>query len=57
MAQVEAPKLVEYVYAAPPADNASVPKLVMYIWAVPGESEDTSNRQGHVYSQIIVRPA
>lgn len=54
--QVEVPKLVEYVLIEPPADNVSVPKLVMYVWAVPGgDTGDTSNKQGHVHTQIIRR--
>lgn len=53
--QVEVSKLNAYINIAPPVDNAAVSKLVMYVWAVPGEGDDTSNRQAHVYSRIIVR--
>lgn len=53
--QAEVPKLVEYVVIAPPADSATVSKLVMYVWATPSDAADTSNRQGHVHTQIIVK--
>ena len=53
--QVEAPKLVKYVVTGSDADEASVTKVTLYLVLVPGEGEDDSNRQGHVYSQIITR--
>jgi hypothetical protein len=54
--QVQVPKLTSYVMTRVPADNVSVTKLVMYAFAVPGDSgPDTTNRQGHVHTQIIRR--
>lgn len=54
--QIELSKLVPYAYVGPPADNASVSKLVMYVWAMPdSDAVDTSNKQGHVHTQIIRR--
>jgi hypothetical protein len=53
--QVEVPKIVEYVVPGAPADSATVPKLVMYVIGSPSDAVDTSNRQGHVHTQIITR--
>lgn len=54
--QIEASKLIEHIYTVSPAANISVSKLIMYVFAVPGESgPDTSNKQGHVHSQILRR--
>lgn len=54
--QVEVTKAVANVVYGPVADSAASAKVVMYLILVPGESgPDTSNRQGHVQSQIIRR--
>jgi hypothetical protein len=54
--QVEVAKLTQHTAIGPPADNIAVSKLVMFVLLVPGESgPDTSNRQGHVHTQIIRR--
>lgn len=37
------------------ADSAIATKVVAYIVLEPGESADTSNRQGHVHTQILRR--
>jgi hypothetical protein len=38
------------------SDSAAVSKVVAYLILVPGDSgPDTSNRQGHVHTQIIRR--
>lgn len=55
MSQVEVTKLNQHVAIGPPADTIAVPKLVMYVLMIPGDSEDTSNRQGHVHTQIFRR--
>lgn len=55
--QAETTKLVPYVMVGVPADNVGVSKLVMYVWASPSDAADTSNKQGHVHTQIIVRTA
>lgn len=53
--QVEVPKLVMPVLTGK-ADVAETSKLVMYVLLEPGDSgPDTSNRQGHVHTQIIRR--
>jgi hypothetical protein len=54
-AQIEVPKLNLYGLTGTDSDEASVPKLNMYVVLVPGEGDDSSNRQGHVHSRIIVR--
>jgi hypothetical protein len=53
--QVEIPKLVEYVATGVPAAGVGVSKLVMYVVGTPSDAVDTSNRQGHVHTQIITR--
>lgn len=54
--QVEVTKSVAHVVTGSPADNVAVSKVVMYLILVPGESgPDTSNKQGHVHTQIIRR--
>lgn len=53
--QVQITKLNQFVGLGPPEDNVSIPKLVVYLSVEPSDSEDTSNRQGHVYSRIIRR--
>ena len=53
--QIEVPKLVEYIAIGPRDNEMPVTKLVMYVWAVPGDGVDTSNRQGHVHTQIVRR--
>ena len=53
--QVEVTKLNQSAVIGPTADSISVPKLMMYVLLVPGEGDDTSNRQGHVHTQIITR--
>lgn len=54
MSQIEVSKLVGYGYLAAPVGTVTVSKLVGYAWIMPGESGgDTSNRQGHVYVQIV----
>lgn len=53
--QVEVTKLNMPVLTGK-ADVAEVSKLVMYLLLEPGDSgPDTSNKQGHVQSQIIRR--
>lgn len=53
--QVEVPKLNMPVLTGK-ANVAENSKLVMYILLEPGASgPDTSNRQGHVHTQIIRR--
>jgi hypothetical protein len=50
--RIETTKLVGY--ASTGKDNvASVSKLVAYLILEPSDAPDDSNRQGHVYSQII----
>lgn len=54
--QVEVPKLTQTVTIGPTAAQAVVSKLVVYVLLEPGsDSGDTSNRQGHVHTQIIRR--
>lgn len=52
--QVETTKLVEYAALGAPVGAVSA-KLVMYVIGSPSDAVDTSNRQGHVHTQIIVR--
>lgn len=53
MSQIEVGKLTGWA-AIGPSGEVSVGKLVMYALLVPGESgPDTSNKQGHVYVQIV----
>jgi hypothetical protein len=57
-AQIEVPKVVQYVATGSDSNEASASKVVAYLILVPGEieaGEDTSNRQGHVHTQIIRR--
>lgn len=52
--RIEVSKLVGYAQFTAPEDVVTVPKLVGYALVEPGSSgEDTSNRQGHVYVQIV----
>lgn len=53
--QIEATKLNQLVVIGPDENQSSVTKLVMHVLLIPGEGVDTSNKQGHVYSQIIRR--
>lgn len=54
MSRVEISKLNGWGYLAAPVDVVTIPKLVAYAWIMPGDSgPDTSNRQGHVYVQIV----
>ena len=55
MSQIEVPKLVQHAVIGPDADEIAVTKLVMFVILQPGDSEDTSNRQGHVHTQILRR--
>lgn len=55
MSQIEVPKIVKFVAVEPPSSHSAVPKIVMYAWAMPGEGDDSSNRQGHVHTQILRR--
>jgi hypothetical protein len=52
--QIEVTKLNQTAVIGPTADSISVPKLVMYVLLEPGAG-DSGNRQGHVYSRVIVR--
>lgn len=55
MSQVDVSKSVAYSVIGSNSDEVTAPKVVAYMILVPGEIEDDSNRQGHVYSQIIRR--
>lgn len=54
MSQIEGYKLTQYAAIAPDSDEIAVHKLAMFVLLIPGDSgPDTSNRQGHVYVQIV----
>ncbi len=54
--QVEVPKLNQFAAIGVPVDNLAVSKLVVFVLLTPGSGEgDTSNKQGHVHTQIIRR--
>lgn len=54
--QIELTKLNQFAGIGVPAAQASVAKLVMFVLLEPGSSEaDTSNKQGHVHTQLIRR--
>lgn len=53
--QIEVTKLNQYAHIGQNAGEAAVTKLNMYARLTPGGGVDTSNRQGHVYAQKIVR--
>jgi hypothetical protein len=54
--QAEVTKAVAHVATGQVSDSAAVSKVVAYLILVPGDSgPDTSNRQGHVHTQIIRR--
>lgn len=54
--RVSVPKVVAYSLLGAPEDSAVVTKLVAYVVLEPGdEGPDTSNRQGHVHTQILRR--
>jgi hypothetical protein len=52
--RAQAPKVVGYALTGAP-DTAKVSKCVAYLLVVPSDAPDTSNRQGHCYSRIIVK--
>jgi hypothetical protein len=55
MSQIQTTKLAAFV-ATGMQQGVTSPKVVAYVWAVPGDSgPDTSNKQGHVHTQIIRR--
>ena len=55
MTQIVAPKLNMHAIIGPDGDEAAVTKLVMFVVLEPGEGDDSSNKQGHVHTQIIRR--
>lgn len=55
MSQIETTKLNQLAVIGPDADEIAVTKLVMFVILQPGDSEDTSNKQGHVHTQIFQR--
>lgn len=55
--RAEVSKSVAFAVVGAPTLIASASKVVAYAILEPGESEDTSNRQGHVYTRIIRRDA
>lgn len=56
MSQAEVPKLLLYAATGSQADKTTVSKLVIYMVMRPSDEGDTSNRQGHVHTQIVRRP-
>jgi hypothetical protein len=55
MSQIEVPKLTQHAVIGPSSNEIAVSKLAMFVILQPGDSEDTSNRQGHVHTQIMRR--
>lgn len=54
--QVEIPKLTMEAAIGPTDAEIVIPKLVMFVLLQPGsDAGDTSNKQGHVHTQIIRR--
>lgn len=52
--RVEVSKSVAYVATGQP-NTAQVSKCVAYVVLIPSDEGDTSNRQGHVHTQILRR--
>jgi hypothetical protein len=54
--QIEVTKTTMPVLIGPQANTLSVSKLAMFVLLVPSDSgTDSSNKQGHVHTQIIRR--
>jgi hypothetical protein len=54
--QAEVTKVVTHIATGQVSDSAAVSKAVMYLVLIPDDSgPDTSNKQGHVQSQLIRR--
>lgn len=54
-AQIEVPKVTVHPAIGAKATDAAVSKLVVFVLLTPGDSGLVTNRQAHVYSQIIRR--